>query len=128
MIVIEIEANPNCEPVDMRVFHDTGPVASVGCVRLEREAARGPEWFDVTGWTMAGAPCPALAQKVDDSGDGVAFLVRGGDAGLRLKPSGRDGWRLDASEQWGEPFLLIADEQDFRVSHVRPATSGGGHP
>ena len=109
MIVIEIPDNPNCPSVDLRVFHDVKPPVQVSRVRLERIPGR-PAWYDLTGWTLAHAPCPAWAQPVDDSGDGVAYLLSGGDAGLRLRPAGDAApWRLEDSRQWGEPFLLLAD-------------------
>ena len=101
MVALEIPSNTNCAAVDLRVFHDLSQPQPVRRVRLA-------QWCDVTGWTAAGAPCPAVAQKVDDSGEGVAWLIRGGDAGLRLQPSGRDAaWRLDDPQQWGEPFLIL---------------------
>ena len=115
MVLIEISDNPNCVSVDQRVFHDLAPAQEITHVRLllpDGVAA----WCDVTGWTAAGAPCPAHLQKVDDSGDGVAYLVSGGEAGLRFKPSGSAAaWRLDAPEQWGEPFLIIADVSDVQA-------------
>jgi len=112
MILIEIPPNPNCMGVDTRVFHDLAPPQQVSQVRLERQAGR-VQWYDITGWTAAGMPCPAMIQKVDDSGEGVAFLVYGGSAGLRLKPAGEgQPWRPDDSKQWGEPFLLVSDPSE----------------
>src|SRR3989338_3031500 len=99
MVVIEIPPNPNCEPVDTRVFHDVEPPRAIQHPQRGRHAGV-PQWYDVTGWTTAGAPCPALIQKVDDSGEGVAWLVRGGDAGLRFRPAGaREPWQLDGAQQ-----------------------------
>ena len=113
MVTIEIPENPNCAAMDLRDFHDVGQPQPVHRVLL----AQPPEpaqWCDVTGWTAAGASCPAVAQKVDDSGEGVAFLIRGGDAGLRLQPSGRaTPWRLDDADQWGEPFLILPSLEDI---------------
>lgn len=112
MIVVEIPENPNCAPVDLRVFHDVKPPVQISRVRLERVPGQ-PEWCDVTGWTLAHAPCPVWARPVDDSGDGVALLILGGDAGLRLRPVGSAGpWQLGDPRQWGEPFLLVADLHD----------------
>jgi len=122
MIIIEIADNPNCLSTE-RVFHELEPARPVRRVRLTRPgdgnglagerqdgAAR---WFEVTGWTVGGTPCPASLQKVDDSGDGVALLLHGGDAGLRLRPVGdQTPWRADAPQQWGEPFLIIGDQED----------------
>ena len=114
MVVIEIPPNPNCEPVDMRIFND---VEAPGRVRELYVAPSGgsPAWHEVTGWTAEGTPCPAFARRVDDSGEGLATLVYGGSGGLRFRPSGsRRPWALDDSQQWGLPFLLTADTQDLR--------------
>ena len=114
MVVIEIADNPNCAPVDLRVFHDLEPPHPATQVRLERQPG-APEWYALTGWTAEGHPCPARIQKVDDSGDGTAFLIYGGDAGLRLQPAAsREPWGLGHPEQWGEPFLIVSDAQDIR--------------
>jgi len=113
MILIEIPDNPNCTATE-RVFHDLEPARTVRQVRLQRHG--GPDrWFDVTGWTVEGHPCPARLHKVDDSGDGVAFLLSGGDAGLRLRPTlDRAPWAVNAPQQWGEPFLIVADPSDVQ--------------
>jgi len=127
MITVEIAPNPNCEPVDLRVFHDLEPPRQVHRVCLARppgppvaragaggdgEGRAGePKWHEVTGWTAQGAPCPALAQRVDDSGEGTALLVYGGDAGLRFRPAGTGPWRLEDPQQWGEPFRLTTDSE-----------------
>lgn len=112
MVVIEIPPNANCETVEMRLFHDLGPPRPVSRVRLEREPGVS-HWYEVTGWTVAGSAQPALAQRVDDSGEGVALLIYGGDAGLRLRPSGSQApWQLGHPEQWGLPFILTSDAAD----------------
>ena len=117
MITIEIPQNPNCAAVDTRVFHDLAPPCQVNQVRLEHQAGR-VQWYDITGWTTAGTPCPAVIQKVDDSGEGVAFLIYGGDAGLRLKLAGHNTpWQFGDPEQWGEPFLLVTDLNDVLLVH-----------
>ena len=117
MRALEILDNPNCAAVELRVFHDAGPAEPVSQVRLERPPGASG-WYEVTGWTAAGAPSPAAVQKVDDSGDGIAWLVAGGDAGVRLKPAGSPApWGLGDPDQWGEPFLLLADPQDIRMTH-----------
>ncbi|PIQ83098.1 MAG: hypothetical protein COV76_00075 [Candidatus Omnitrophica bacterium CG11_big_fil_rev_8_21_14_0_20_64_10] len=114
MRIIEIPDNPNCAAADLRVFHDLAPARGVVQVCLEPQAGV-PAWFEVTGWTLVGKPVPAFAQKVDDSGDGVAYLLFGGDAGLRFKPAGSAGsWSLQDSAQSGEPFLIIGDSEDLR--------------
>ena len=113
MIVIEIPPNPNCAATE-RVFHDVEPPKAVTKVRLER-VPNEPQWCLVTGWTLQNTPCPATARKVDDSGEGVVFLIAGGEAGLRLQPTHQPRpWRIDDPHQWGVPFLLLADRADVR--------------
>ena len=116
MLVIEIPPNPNCEAVEMRVFHDLEPPRPITHVRIEPPSGGGAaQWCAVTGWTLGGTACPALARKVDDSGEGVVLLVCGGDAGLRLQPAERVApWRLERSEQWGTPFLLLSEAGDVK--------------
>lgn len=110
MIVVEIPPNPNCESVDLRVFHDVEAPRLVRQVCLQ-QANEPAAWYDVTGWTLEGTPCPALARRVDDSGEGLAVLVTGGDAGLRLRQVGStQAWSMDDPHQRGESFLLMADE------------------
>ena len=110
MVLVEISSNSNCEPVDLRVFHDVEaprPVRQVCLQRLNEPSA----WYDITGWTLDNRPCPAMACRVDDSGEGLAVLVTGGEAGLRLRPAGSGStWSLEDAGQWGASFLLMADE------------------
>ncbi|MBN1587720.1 MAG: hypothetical protein JW937_09895 [Candidatus Omnitrophica bacterium] len=114
MILLEVEENPNCEAVDMRVFHDLEPARAISQVLLEQNPGQ-EQWFEVAGWTTDNTVCPALAQKVDDSGDGVAVLVHGGNAGLRLRPAGSDKeWDLNARDQWGAGFLLLDSPESLR--------------
>lgn len=121
MILIEIPDNANCAAVELRVFHDVELAQPAGQVRLSRDGG-SPQWYDVTGWTADDHPCPAWLQKVDDSGDGVAFLLHGGDAGVRLRPAdARQPWNRGASRQWGEPFLIMGDRADVRLEVPAPA-------
>jgi hypothetical protein len=41
---------------------------------------------------------------------GLAYLIYGGNWGIRLKPIGlEENWDLGSPNQWGEPFLLLGD-------------------
>ena len=100
----------------MRVFHDVEPARAVTHVSLERTPG-APAWYAVTGWNAGGVPTPALAQKVDDSGDGVAYLLYGGDQGLRFRSAeNRAVWSLQDAAQWGESFLIISDINYLKLS------------
>ena len=129
MVLIEIPANPNCAAVELRAFHDLEPAHPVSQVRLERQPG-SLQWFDVTSWSLTGTTSPARLQKVDDSGEGVAFLLYGEDAGLRLKPADPHApWRLDDPQQWGEPFIILTDLDDVRLQQptvMEPRRSGHG--
>jgi len=115
VILLEIPDNPNCPSVEQRVFHDVEPARTVSHVRLTPDG-QPAQWYDVTGWTAAGTPCPAWVQKVDDSGEGVAFLLYGGDAGLRLRPNGDSApWQLEDPRQWGESFFLLPDVSEVKT-------------
>ena len=120
MIIIEIPPNPNCDAVEMRVFHASGPAQRVTQMHLEHEPGH-PAWYDVTGWTAAGAPCLAIVQKIDDSGEGTSFLLYGGDGGLRFRPKGScSPWSFGDREQWGEPFIITNDINELIFSTTLP--------
>ena len=59
-----------------------------------------------------------FACLVEDSGEGMCYLVVGGEWGLRLKTGEDDGpWGLDRGGQWGESFLLLAgNAQEVRFA------------
>jgi hypothetical protein len=115
---IDIPANDNLDEPAMATFKETGPARAVRAVRLWREG--GWQWCAVTGWGEQG-PVPALLTPIEESGDGPARLVTGGDHGLRLAPLAdlaapapatvpTVAWDLARREQWGEPFLLCTPE------------------
>ena len=116
MVVIDIPPNPNCEAVELRVFHDLELPRPISHVRLERESGK-PQWCEVAGWSLTNTPGPVWAQRVDDSGEGVALLIHGGRAGLRLRPAEtRESWQLDNPHQWGLPFIITTDPSDLRFT------------
>lgn len=111
-IFIDVSAGENCPYSLQLVFSQLEAPRPVRQVRLYHRVAGGA-LYDVTGWTAEEAPCPALCAVVEDSGQGRAFLVYGGEGGLRLRPAGSGApWELSASDQWGESHLLLADRED----------------
>jgi hypothetical protein len=116
-MLIVIEANDNCAESGSWRFNAVEPPRPVSRVRLYDRVPEG-EWLQIVGWTgQAHTPtCPALAQKIDDSGAGVAYLISGGDCGLRLKPADdASPWSLASRQQWGAPYLIVASPKDFAV-------------
>lgn len=111
---LRFEENPNTGFVDDRVFQERTQPREVTHVLRLRE---GKEvWCPVVGLNNVGVPEPALACKVEDSGEGICYLVYGGLWGLRLKdPACNEEWSMDDPHQWGEPFLLLsADGNDLK--------------
>ncbi len=111
---VRFEENPNCGFVDDRVWTERSaplPVSHVLRLREGREV-----WCPLVGLDEKAGTQPALARKVEDSGEGMCYLVTGGLWGLRLKdPICEDPWSLDDSHQWGEGFLLLpADGGDLK--------------
>jgi len=117
-MVVEVESNPNCESSLYARFKESGPVRRVEQVRTFERRAEG-EWCWVTGWTddPDSPRCPAHAQRVEDSGAGLTYVVFGGLWGVRLKPVAlKEDWSLESRDQWGEPYLALADQRDIRYA------------
>lgn len=117
-MVIEVDSNPNCESSVFARFKEVGPARRVVQVRSFERTAQG-EWCWVTGWTdhQETPHCPAYAQTVEDSGAGLAHLVFGGIWGIRLKPvTVQEEWDLQSRNQWGEPYLSLAESKDLRYA------------
>lgn len=113
---LRFEENDNTGFVDDRVFQERSEPREVTHVLRQHQ---GEEvWCSVVGLTNVGVPEPALACKVDDSGEGTCWLVYGGLWGLRLRdPACNDEWSLDDPHQWGEAFLLLpSDGADLRFA------------
>jgi len=115
---VEVESNRNWESSVFLRFKEVAPAQPVSHVKIYDRTSRG-EWCAVTGWCddCDQPVCSAHAQKVEDSGAGVTFLVFGGNYGVRLKPEKcQDDWDLEQPEQWGEAYLSLSDERDLRYT------------
>ena len=112
---VEVEDSDNCPGISMQVFETKGQPREVSQVLTARAGEPdAPLW--ATGWssTDSGSPCPAYVVPVSDSGGGVAYLLYGGDWGVRFRPVGQDeGWDIHSPHQWGEPYLLLNSETDI---------------
>ena len=115
---VEVESNPNCEQSVCARFKDVGGRRLVAQVWTDDRKAEG-EWCWVTGWTddPERPCCPASAYAVEDSGSGLAHVIVGGLWGIRLKPvSLSEAWDIESPNQWGEPYLLLANLRDIRYA------------
>ena len=114
-IYLEIGENDNCEYMPLQVFEARDDPVPVNRVRLFYPD-RPHGVYEVTGWSSddEGTPEPAMYVPVSDSGQAVAHLVCGGDWGLRFRPEGSgEEWDIVSPDQWGEPFLVLTDEEDI---------------
>jgi hypothetical protein len=109
---LDIQPNDNlAEPV-MATFKETGPARRIAAVRLELDGVWN--WCAITGWNEG--PVPALFSPIEESGDGPARLVHGGEQGLRLAripdpaQAGAVRWSTADAAQWGEPFLICVPD------------------
>lgn len=95
------------------VFSALAEPRVVRLVRLYHEDQMGA-LYDVTGWTTGGEPTPALGVAVEDSGQARAYLIYGGDAGLRVRRSkeANSPWELKDPSQWGESHMVLSEEAD----------------
>ncbi len=105
-IEVDVQEGPNSPLSLTRIFEtqDTTRIVSwakVGCPDGQDRICH------VTGWSSQG-PCTPYAVLVDDSGEGLATLLYGGDQGIRLKPEEyEEPWDLNSPHQWGEACLLL---------------------
>jgi len=94
------------------VFRELEPRRSIKQIKIFDDS--GERLCEVTGLEEEGKPCPAYAQKVEDSGDGIAYCIYGGAWGLRFKPAASAAhWDLKDPEQWGEAYKVYADPADI---------------
>ena len=115
---LEVENSENFEGSLFLRFKDVGPAQPLLQVKLYDRFPQG-EWCDVVGWTdnEVEPHCFALAQAVEDSGSGVAYLIFGGNCGIRIKfATTKEPWSLESSNQWGESHLLLADFKDLKFA------------
>lgn len=111
---IQVEPNDNCPMSAQQVYKNLGAPVRVSRVRIYEGEPEGT-LYAVTGWSSeaGGTPVEAFAVQVEDSSEGSAYLVFGGDYGLRLRPDDSTAaWSLDAADQFGETHLVLADLED----------------
>jgi len=107
------------EPI-IGTFKETGPGTVIRQVRLEFDGQW--EWCEVIGWSDVG-PQDAWLTPIEESGDGPALLLHGGNQGVRLRKrdggavaapptvtGGASGGEPDAEGWWSEGFLILRPE------------------
>jgi hypothetical protein len=113
---IDIEPNDNLDEACMATFAEQGqglPIERIHLWRTDRWC-----WCAICGWSAAG-PVAARILPIEDSGDGPALLVVGGEHGLRLteltdESAPQPAWQLDSPAQWAEGFLICRPDARYR--------------
>ncbi len=105
---IDILPNDNLEEAVMATFSEKGDKKPIQRIRLWRQQEW--QWCAITGWQDEEA-CQAHIILIEESGDGEAMLVTGGNQGLRIArikdaDAEMPEWDLDDDEQWAEGFLI----------------------
>lgn len=111
---IDIEPNDNLDEACMATFNTTGAGRPLRAIRLEVDGVW--TWCAVTGW-QDDQPIQALITPIEESGDGPALLITGGNHGLRLAripgpEAAAVAWDLADPSQWSEGFLICVPETD----------------
>jgi hypothetical protein len=119
-MLLLIDENENCAEGGSWRFNPLEPPRPVTRVRLYETAPAG-EWFDVVGWT--GEPdrptCGATVRKIDDSGSGVAYLITGGECGVRLRSvDDPSEWSVENNRQRGAPYLTVPSVNDVGMAKM----------
>jgi hypothetical protein len=112
---IDVEPNANTPMMAQQVYRNIGVPFPVSHVRLYEGEPEG-RLCAIVGWTSApdGPEAQAYAVRVEDSSAGAAFLVYGGDWGVRLRPAESVApWSVEDTQQWGETHLVLASEEDL---------------
>ncbi len=110
---IEVKSNPNCRESDQFVFNELEPARPIHGLRVGPTGQESE--CDVVGVVSPGQFVTAHAAKITDSGAGYAYVIFGGDWGIRLRPRAQAGevWDLANPRQWGEPFKIYGSEGDI---------------
>jgi hypothetical protein len=112
---IEVEPNENTPMMATQVYKNLDVPFPVSHVRIYEGEPEG-KLCAITGWSSAGggSDVQAYAVRVEDSSEGSAFVVYGGDWGVRLRPAESDEpWSIDSAGQWGETHLVLSDVTDI---------------
>jgi hypothetical protein len=112
---VEVEASDNCPMSANLAFKNLSDPFPAAAVRIF-DGAPGGALFAVTGWSSQddGPPAQAYAVQVEDSGAGAAYVIYGGDRGIRLRPLDSEAdWDTADPDQWGETHLVLADRDDI---------------
>ena len=108
-LMIDLEENEKSGYFPIQIFETQGKSRSVEMITVPN-IPESDAPHDVVGWCShdGGSACDVTAVAVGDSGLGQVRMIYGGDHGIRLRPSSSASiWSLDATDQSGEPYILL---------------------
>lgn len=110
---LEIQPNPNCSESQEFVFNELSAPEPIRAILIGDEGKEVP--CDVVAVDEKGNFIQALAVKIADSSDGIAYMIYGGAWGIRLRPAlfRHQAWDLTNKNQWGEPFKIYGKREDI---------------
>ncbi|MPZ49296.1 MAG: hypothetical protein GEU75_08350 [Dehalococcoidia bacterium] len=117
---VEVEPSDNCPMSANLAFKNLTDPFRATAVRIFDGQPDGA-MYEVAGWSSEadGSPAEAWAVQVEDSGAGAAYLIYGGDWGIRLRPAGSgEAWSAGQPDQWGETHLVLADRDDIVAAEI----------
>lgn len=112
MILIEVHDNPNCAGCGQMAFNEMD--SELRPLRqIIVSTASGDALCEAAAVDAGGGFGPAHVRKIDDSGEGPAYLIFGGEWGLRFRRAeGAGPWNLADKTQWGEAFKVYGISPD----------------
>ena len=112
-MTVNVPENPNCAASGEIVFDDLDAARPI--VAIMAAPVREDEICDVVGVGPGGRWTVAFACKVADSGEGTAWLISGGEWGIRLRRRAlaHEPWDLKNPRQWGESHKLYGSVSDI---------------
>ena len=115
---ILIQPNPNCSENQEFVFNELGLPEPIRAILTGDEGKEAE--CDVIGVDAGGLWVQAMAVKIADSSDGIAYMIYGGAWGIRIRPAKFRGesWDLTNRRQWGEPFKVYGKKEDILYGTV----------
>ena len=113
---IDILPNDNLDEAVMATFSEKGDQRKIS--RIKMWLKQEWQWCAICGFNDDEI-CSASTVQIEESGDGDAMLVVGGNQGLRIariadEHAAIPEWNVDNDQQWSEGFLICTMEMDAR--------------
>ncbi|QPJ64654.1 MAG: hypothetical protein G3M78_04310 [Candidatus Nitrohelix vancouverensis] len=107
---IEVEPNKNIDACISQMYRDVSSPREAYCIQYQVDGK--DETVRLMGYDRdENQFCPAYACAIEESGDGLALLIFGGNGGLRMKLlEDESDWSVDAPGQWSETHLIYPSD------------------